>query len=282
MNGWYKLHRKITESPIFSDPDILRLWILCLSKATHKGKKVIVEKKEIDLEPGQFVTGRFSLHEEYNKLLPPRKRIPDITLWRWLKSLEEWGNLNINSTNKYSVVTVSKWSEYQEDEQQVNNTRTTGEQHMNTNKNVKNEKNLKPIADSDECGVWFEQFWNLYPKKQGKAVAEKKFKAYYKERSIDFDKVMQGTSDYIEFVKKERARGFNRQYMDGSTFVNQKRWNDDYKIVEVVGKRIPEAITLSEEEGDLFDRAYKEQVELNKKNVRTERRPHGNISDTPA
>lgn len=143
MQGWFKLHRQIIESPVFSDPDILRLWILCLSKATHKGVKVMIERKEVELLPGQFITGRFSLHEEYNKLLPPRKKIPDITLWRWMKTLEKCGNLNISSTNKYSVITVTKWHEYQEDEQQMNNKRTTDEQQMNTNKNVKND-NKKP------------------------------------------------------------------------------------------------------------------------------------------
>ena len=36
MAGWLKLHRKILESQVFSDPDLLRLWIMLLCRANFK------------------------------------------------------------------------------------------------------------------------------------------------------------------------------------------------------------------------------------------------------
>ena len=147
MDGWIKLHRQIVSSSKFADPDILRLWIYCLTKASHKSGSVVIDKQEVLLQPGQFITGRFALDEDYNKLLSPRKRIKDTTLWSWLKRLEEWGDLDIKSTNKYSVVTVLKWHDYQEtlttELQQIDNKLTAEPQQTDTNKNVKNEKNLK-------------------------------------------------------------------------------------------------------------------------------------------
>lgn len=153
MSGWIKLHRQITKSSKFADPDILRLWILCLTKATHKETMVVIEKTEIPLEPGQFVTGRFSLSDDYNSALSPRKKIKDTTLWSWLKRLEEWGDLDIKSSNKYSVVSILKWSEYQEslttELQQTDNKLTTKPQQTDTNKNVKNLKNEKNVNKKD-------------------------------------------------------------------------------------------------------------------------------------
>lgn len=147
MDGWFKLHRKITESAIFSDPDLLRLWIYCLSKAAYRPTSVLIEKQEISLQPGQFITGRFSLHQEYNAGVAPRKKIKETTLWSWLKRLESYGNLDIKSYNKYSVVTVVKWSEYQEtlttEPQQTDNRLTTERQQTDTNKKLKNLENLE-------------------------------------------------------------------------------------------------------------------------------------------
>ncbi|OMD66035.1 hypothetical protein BSK62_13285 [Paenibacillus odorifer] len=150
MDGWIKLHRKIIDSAIFSDPDILRLWIYCLAKAAYKETTVMFEKQEVNLLPGEFITGRFSLHSEYNSGVAPRKKIKDTTLWNWLKKLEKYGNIDIKTTNKYSVVSIVKWSEYQEtlttEQQQIDNRLTTDSQQIDTNKKLKNLENLKNIS----------------------------------------------------------------------------------------------------------------------------------------
>lgn len=118
MQGWIKLHRKLLENPIFNDPHLLKLWVYCLLKATHKERKQIVGKQMVELQPGQFVTGRFILAEEYNKGAKPKDIVSDRTLWRWLKFLEECEFLSIKSTTKYSVVTINNWDKYQENDQQ--------------------------------------------------------------------------------------------------------------------------------------------------------------------
>jgi hypothetical protein len=130
---------------VFGDPDLLKLWLLCLLKATHKPREVVIEKQVVRLEPGQFVTGRFELEKEYNDGVPNRKKISASTLQRWLRKLETWQMLNIKTYSKFSIVTVSNWTEYQQDEQQVNNKWTTDEQQVNTDKNVKNDKNGKKV-----------------------------------------------------------------------------------------------------------------------------------------
>ncbi|PWK05277.1 conserved phage C-terminal domain-containing protein [Tumebacillus permanentifrigoris] len=165
MQGWLKLHRKVVGSPLFQDPFVLKLWLLCLTKATFVETSVLMDKQLVTLQPGQFVTGRNSLAEEYNRGMKPSHAVPAKTLWNWIVKFKEWGKLDINSTNKYSIISVVNWSFYQghdgdldnnfpTDGQQLSNKQTasgqqvdskfpTDGQQMDTNKNVKNEKNAE-------------------------------------------------------------------------------------------------------------------------------------------
>ena len=60
------------------------------------------------------------------------------TIYKYIKLLEKLQMISVNSNNKFSVVTVEKWEEYQVEELKDNNKVTTKEQQSNTNKNVKN------------------------------------------------------------------------------------------------------------------------------------------------
>lgn len=143
MQGYIKAYRKLMCSPIWQDPYYLKLWMYCLMKATHKERDQLVGNQMIQLKQGEFITGRTALSDDLNKGMKPKQRQSEITWWRYLNNLEEWDMLNIKKTTKYSVVSISKWSDYQESEQQMNNNRTTNEQQVNTNKNEKNVKNDK-------------------------------------------------------------------------------------------------------------------------------------------
>lgn len=238
MSGWIKLHRQIVTSSKFADPDILRLWILCLTKAAHKETVAVIDRQEIPLLPGQFVTGRFSLHEDYNSVLAPRKKIKDTTLWNWLQRLEKWGDLDIKSTNKYSVVTVLKWTEYQgtltTEPQQIDNRLTTEPQQFDTNKKLKKKEELKHIVASDECDSSFESFWKVYPKKDGKAPCFKKWQSYWKAKKLNPDEVMAGFQRYKSFVEHERnVRKFDRAWLSPLTFLNQRQWESEWEISNV-------------------------------------------------
>ncbi|MBD7984441.1 replication protein [Sporosarcina sp. Sa2YVA2] len=155
--GWISIHRKLMDNAIYSDSDLLKLWLHCLLKCTHTDYQQMVGNTLVELAPGQFVTGRISLAEEFNKGVIASKKLSDITLWRKLKFLEKIQMLNIKTTNKYSVVTVINWHEYQDGEQQMNNKRTTNEQQMNTNNNSNNinNKNMSPKQVYDETSDFY-------------------------------------------------------------------------------------------------------------------------------
>lgn len=157
--GWIKLHRKIRGNPIFNDHQLLRLWLICLTEATHKERDQIIGKQTVHLMPGEFVTGRFDIQELYNQGLKPKERVTgEKTVFRWLENLEKGGFLTIKKTNKYSVVSIDNWDIYQgedakddhDSDQQMTNKRPTNDQQMTTNKNVKNVENEKNVEESKD------------------------------------------------------------------------------------------------------------------------------------
>ena len=99
----------------------------------------MVGLQEVELQEGQFIFGRKKAAEELS--------MTESKVYRLVKKLESMGNIILESNNKWTVVTIANWELYQgieiENEQQMNNKRTTNEQQMNTNKNVKNVKNDK-------------------------------------------------------------------------------------------------------------------------------------------
>ena len=126
--GWISLYRKIRNSPVYSDPALLKLWLHCLLKATHVEYEQLIGNAEITLQPGQFITGRDALADEYNRgVVQSSLMVKPLSLWRRLKILEKKQMLNIKTNNKYSVITVLNWNEYQQSEQRMNNKRTTNE-----------------------------------------------------------------------------------------------------------------------------------------------------------
>lgn len=161
--GYIKLYRQITDTPVWADSDKLKLWLMCLMKATHDEKTQVVGNQIIELKAGQFITGRAALSDDFNRDVKKDRRVDGLTLFRWLSLFEKMEMLNIKKTNKYSLITVLNWDKYQgrrtSNEQQLNNNRTSDEQQLNTNKNDKNEKNDKSEKKEDIC---YQQIADMY------------------------------------------------------------------------------------------------------------------------
>lgn len=156
-DGWIKLHRKILDSDIFTNPNLLKFWIWCLCKATHEPIKQRVGLQVVELKPGQFIFGREKAALELG--------MTKTTTYRYLMRLQDEQILSIKVNSKFTVVNVEKWGFYQSRDKQgeqisgqiMNRKWTDNGQIMDTNKNdkkykeCKEEKNmpaaLSPLAD---------------------------------------------------------------------------------------------------------------------------------------
>ena len=136
--GWIKLHRKLLDNPVtMKDTDHLAVWIYLLLNASHNEHPALFKGEKIILKPGQLITGR--------KSIALALHIDESKVERILKSLKSEQQIEQQTSSKNRLISITNWEFYQQSEQQieqqVNNKRTTSEQQVNTNKNIKNDKN---------------------------------------------------------------------------------------------------------------------------------------------
>lgn len=108
MSGWVKLHRSLGSSAVADKPDYLSVWIHLLMSASHKPREIVVGRQIVKLETGQLVFGRKAFSAKIGVSEAVIRSALDV-----LKGLEQ---ITIKSTTKYSIISITKWHEYQSEE----------------------------------------------------------------------------------------------------------------------------------------------------------------------
>lgn len=218
-NGWIKLHRSMLENPtIMKDAERIAIWIYLLLSATHQDIDVDFNGKRMTLKPGQLITGRRKIAAEI--------KVNESKVERVLNRFETEQQIEQQKTRHNRLITILKWEEYQQIEplieQQVNNYRTTSEQQVNTNKNIRMKecKNIKNIYN-----VHFDGLWNEYIRKDGKSKAYRMYLARLNEGYSE-DELLSATKNYMAECKK---RGTEKKYIKlCSTFLGVDKPFTDY------------------------------------------------------
>ena len=144
MQGRVKFHRKITEREWYSDANTFRVFFHLITIANHKDWK----RQGIDVKRWQTITGRIELAKKLN--------LSEMQIRTALDKLERTWEISKKTTNRFTLITVLKYCDYNdydlEDNQQITNKQPTDNQQITTNKNDKNkeeEKELKEILSKD-------------------------------------------------------------------------------------------------------------------------------------
>jgi hypothetical protein len=217
--GYIKLWRKSLDTSFFRNINLMHFWIWCLLKASHKEKVFSVGFQEVTLNPGEFVFGRKKASEETG--------LSEQTIRTCLTYLQNMENLTIKTTNKFSVISIVNWNEYQgELTNKLTNEQPTTNQQLTTNKNDKNDKNVKKSINNPINPLSFDSFWEAYPKKQAKQDAIKAFNSINPDEELL--KIMK---DSIEkFKKTEYWTERDGKYIPlPATWLNKRRWEDEVK-----------------------------------------------------
>lgn len=119
MSGWIKLHRVLAGSAIGNKPDYLAVWVHLLLSATHRPREMLVGRQIVKLEVGQLVFGR--------KAFSAKTGVSEAVIRSALDAFKSLKQITIKTTTKYSIITVTKWSEYQSEEP-ANNLKKTSKQ----------------------------------------------------------------------------------------------------------------------------------------------------------
>jgi len=138
-DSWIKCYRKIREWRYRTDPEIFSVWMYLLLHAYHKERYQTIGNQNVLVKRGQVPVGRYAISEETG--VEPSKVV------RILNKLKSEHQIEQQTTNKFSMITIVNWEQYQNNEQQseqrVNNECTPSEQRVNTIKNVKKVKKVK-------------------------------------------------------------------------------------------------------------------------------------------
>jgi uncharacterized phage protein (TIGR02220 family) len=165
MIGWIKLHRQFLNWEWFNKSEAVHLFMYLLLKANHKDGNW----QGIDIKKGQFITSYGKISNDTG--------ISVQTIRTLLKKLENTNEINTQTTNKYTVITICKYADYQSEESETNTQLTNNQQTTNnqltTNNNNKNNK--EDIIDFESL---LEYVNNAFDRKF--KVVNKEVKAKYK------------------------------------------------------------------------------------------------------
>ena len=145
MDGYIKIYRKLLEWEWYDDTNTKVVFLHCLLKANYADR----EWRGITIKRGQFLTSVANLTNELN--------LTGMQVRTALNKLQTTNEIAIQTTNKYSIISVCNYDRYQvldDDEQQTNyqsneqsnNNQITNKQQTNNNNIRKKErKNINNI-----------------------------------------------------------------------------------------------------------------------------------------
>ena len=152
--GFVKVFRTFLDWQWFQKPEMVQLWLYLLLKANHQEN----EWQGMVIGKGQLFVGRNKIQAETG--------LSEQVIKTCLKRLKSTGEITTKSTSRGTLITISKWEDFQIDNvkdnqqisrpynQQSTNDQPTTNQQVTTNKNEKNEKNEKNIKTYGRLICW--------------------------------------------------------------------------------------------------------------------------------
>lgn len=177
LSGYVKLHRKLLQWGWYSDCVVKDVFLHLLIIAAFKDGEFLGHQ----IKAGQAIIGYSKLATELGFTVQQVRTA--------LKKLESTGEITRNSTNKFTVITVENWEDYQLDSYDSNK-RATNEQQTNNKPTTNGQQtNNKPITTSEEC-------------KERKNVKKERMKEIYKEIPAELHEPLEAFMEMRKSIKK--------------------------------------------------------------------------------
>lgn len=128
-NGFIKIHRKMINWEWYDDINTKVLFIHLLIKTNHKDKNW----RGVEIKRGEVLTGRTELAKQTG--------LTEQQVRTSLNKLKSTSEITIKSTNRFSLIKVNNYNDYQQINQPEPSKQPTSNQQATTTKNTKNLKN---------------------------------------------------------------------------------------------------------------------------------------------
>lgn len=213
--GYVKLYRDALTHRYFTNTHLWHFYLYCILRATYTERKVMIGFQSIQLAPGQFIFGRNQAAIDTGLTVQ--------NIRTCLKVLEKEEKLTIKVTSKFSIISVTNFSSWQNGNCGANhqtNQQLTSNQPATNHKQEGKERKEEHTGKFPDAANVFEKCWAEYPRKIGKEAAMKHFYAQVKsvEEARQLFVSIQNYASQVE--------GKDPQYIKhGSAFFN-KLWRD--------------------------------------------------------
>lgn len=107
--GYIYLHRKMLDSAIWTSDeryDKRSAWVELMLLANHADNNVYIDGNEVVIKRGQYLTSKRKLALKW--------RWDVKTVTRYLNALEKAKMIFVDSTKRYTLITILKYAEYQD------------------------------------------------------------------------------------------------------------------------------------------------------------------------
>lgn len=203
--GFIRLNRQLTEWEWFDNSQMVHIWIYFLLKANYQDCKW----RGIDIPRGSFVTSLDAICKDTGLSLQNVRTC--------ISRLKSTGEITIKVTNRFSIVTVCKYDEYNPIENETNkqtnkpaNNQLTSKQQA-TNKQLTTDNNINNIINK-------EIIYNIKNKEELSNESKKK------EKSSDL------TGEFDDFRKKYKKYGGRVRGLD-TELGNLKKKHADWREI---------------------------------------------------
>ena len=247
--GFIVIDRKITDWKWWGNATARSIWLYLLVTANWKSG---FNSDGTEIKRGQVCRSLRNIADD--------NQVTVKTIRYWLKKFENGGEIVISRAHYYQVINIVNYDKYQ-DLQGTKGTSTTtstttsgitstttdrtkitivtkkpSNQVTNKDKRSCSSDDERSLPDANEIAkksvlskqqtLWFNEFWTAYPRKTGKAQAEKAF-AKACRSDVEFSSIMFGLSRQNESKFHPMIdNGEDRFIPYPSTWLNGKRWED--------------------------------------------------------
>lgn len=255
--GFSKTYRRELESDIWKMPPIYqRVFFFLRLKVKYKAELFPTRKKcGIWLNPGQWLTSidqvanGVSWYEWGKEKIPNKKVIKDVLMW-----LESNGMIVVESNAYGTYIELINWGIYNDigfekvtigGKEKVTSDDQQTKRLVDTVKELKKElKELKEVKEEDieirsdlsQREVFFEEFWEAAPARNGKKIdrpaAKKKF---LKLKERDLQEVIAAVRNYAKSEMVLKGVGIKDPHRFLSNKDNPNYWKEWIEPEEIVG-----------------------------------------------
>lgn len=212
--GFISVHRKLFDKGFARNPKYLAVWIYILSHANHETKEILANGTTILIERGSFLTSIKLISKFFN--------LSFNMTWRILNYFKTDNQIDIKTTNRYSIITVLNYELYQQNRKQnrkpVDNKQITDRYLIETTNNDNNENNdntkyndknsdLKFLGEKTKIQIFIEQELKEVSKLKNQLTREQSEKL---EKLYSFDLIQKKLKEMENYKK---IQNYNSVYL---------------------------------------------------------------------